>query len=78
MYRQYENPRELEKLLESKRTSLAMLRARMQFHNIDDISTQELEEMSIDLQMQISELEERVNFAWQDEEFEENCARYGY
>lgn len=31
-----------------------------------------------DLALEVHELEERVNFAWQDNEYEEDCARYDY
>ena len=83
MYRQYEDARALEKELESLKTKLSMLRKRIIYHNIDDYSIEELTEQSCDLQMQISELEERVNFAWQDEEYEEDMRiaekhQYGY
>ena len=69
MYRQYENPRALEKELESKRTDKAWLKERIIHHNITDKPIEVLQEMLFDVCDQISELEQRVNFAWQDEEF---------
>lgn len=61
IYRQYENPRELEK-------ELAELKAQI------PLVTDE-EEMN-SLHEAIMEMEDRVNFAWQDEEYDElygNC-----
>jgi hypothetical protein len=60
MYRQYEDPYALEKQLTEKRQEL---------DNCDD----EAERMW--LGEEINELEERVNFAWQDDEFDEDCRR---
>ena len=31
-----------------------------------------------DLALEVHELEERVNFAWQDNEYDEDCARENY
>jgi hypothetical protein len=62
IYRQYENPWELEdKLAEAK----AIYR-RAKEEGID-------EDILMNLSMDIHELEERVNFAWQDNEYEEEC-----
>ena len=55
MYRQYENPRELEK-------ELAELKATP----TDGMTEDEL----ISLHETIMELQDRVNFAWQDEEYD--------
>lgn len=63
MYRQHEDARKLEK-------QLAELKKRRA--NCTDDG--ELEGLCED----IAELEERVNFAWQDEEFEEDYARDNY
>ena len=60
MYRQYENPRALEKELQEKRRQYEYLRKTGQL-DIDD---------DIDFQMDIQDLEERVNFAWQDDEYD--------
>ena len=60
IYRQYEDPYALEQQLANKRQELA---------NCDD----EAERMW--LGEEIHELEERVNFAWQDDEFDEDCRR---
>ena len=52
IYRQYENPYELEQ-------RLAKLKEQ-RIHNPNDE----------DLAIEIHELEERINFAWQDDEYE--------
>ena len=57
MYRQYENPNDLQERL----NSLLHL-----FEENDDA------ERAIDLHEEIEELRERINFAWQDIESEEN------
>ena len=56
MYRRYEDPRKLEK-------QLAQLKRRYK-------QTQD-EDEKMYLAEEIAELTERVNFAWQDEEYEE-------
>jgi hypothetical protein len=63
MYRQYEDPRKLEKQLAKLKERYAQ-------------TTDELELMY--LAIDIHELEERVNFAWQDEEYDRvgDCAMY--
>ena len=60
MDRQYENPRTLEKELADKKAEYEAL------------SKQGLldAEQEADFYLEISELEERVNFAWQDEEYD--------
>ena len=59
MYRQYEDPYVLEdKLAEAK----ALYRRAVE-EGID-------EDILMDMSMEIHELEERVNFAWQDNEYE--------
>lgn len=57
MYRQYENPRELEKQLAE---------AMEKFKNPDFVADRSDFEY-------IEELRDRINFAWQDEEYEETC-----
>lgn len=57
MYRQYENPNTLEKQLEKLKEEYRTAK-----ENDAD------EDTLINLHMQIAELEERVNFAWQDDE----------
>ena len=56
MYRQYENPRSLEH-------ELAELKEQLK-HTSD-------EDEIIAIKESIAELEERINFAWQDEEYDE-------
>lgn len=55
MYRQYEDPYELQKQLDE-------LQARYNEETDEDIL--------IDLSMEIAELKDRINFAWQDDEDE--------
>ena len=64
MYRQYENPKELEQKLEDFRE---------QYQNMKDAGYEP--EDLVDIAIDIHELEERVNFAWQDEESEEDYVR---
>ena len=61
MYRQYEDPRKLEKMLQDAERRLSDAQA----SGIDDW------DMLIDLQLEVEELRDRVNFAWQDEEYDE-------
>ena len=62
IYRQYEDPYKLERLLAEKKRELA--------NATSDYEREWLSE-------EIHELEERVNFAWQDDEFDEDCRREG-
>ena len=57
MYRQYENPYELEKMLE---------KLKKEYDNA--IKTNADEETLIYLHFKIDDLEERINFAYQDQE----------
>ena len=59
MYRQYEDPYELEKQLKEFRREYSNAKE----NNAD-------ENTLIELSQDIHELEERVNFAWQDDEYE--------
>lgn len=61
MYRQYENPYTLEEQLEE-------LKAELKKAYSLGADIYELE----DLELSIAELKERINFAWQDEEYDEN------
>lgn len=63
MYRRYEDARKLEKQL-----------AKLKERRVNCADDGELEYLC----EEIAELEERVNFAWQDEEFEEDYARENY
>lgn len=65
MYRQYENPRALEDELEKKREAYNICKEK---YFAGEMSHEEL----YDYYIEIKELEDRVNFAWQDEEFESN------
>ena len=62
MYRQYEDPIYLEKMLAETQAEYEKVKA----ENPED-------DYLIDLYQDIMELKERVNFAWQDDEYEENC-----
>lgn len=61
MYRQYENPYELQKQLEELKKEMN----RAVEENAD-------EETLISFAYDIAELEERINFAWQDDEYDNN------
>lgn len=60
MYRQYENPHYLEERIRSVKNELCLREAAG-----DDV------EALADLHNEICELEERLNFAWQDEEYDQ-------
>ena len=60
IYRQYENPRTLEDMLEDAERRLAE-------NPYDE-----------DLVLEVQELKERINFAWQDDEYDEDYAREYY
>lgn len=66
IYRNYENPRELE-------AQKAVLLQKIEMDRIE--AAQEGRDVNVDLQIELLELEERINFAWQDEEYEEDCRR---
>lgn len=59
MYRQYENPYKLEKWLEE-----------LEKEYQEAIEANADEQRIMDLQMDIAELKDRINFAWQDDEFD--------
>lgn len=62
MYRQYEDPRKLEQELDAMKAKFSA-----PGYEMDEYDYEALES-----------LKERVNFAWQDEEYDEMCAMYGY
>lgn len=64
MYRQYEDPWKLEDRLEKAEESLEQAKEEDP-ENIDRI---------IDLVNEVESLRERVNFAWQDQEYDDNYA----
>ena len=59
MYRQYEDPRKLQEQLDEE---------------LKRISEEGYEPDEFDYE-RIEDLKERINFAWQDEEYDENYAR---
>lgn len=63
MYRQYEDPYKLGRMLEEARERLAE-------------SCDSYGEMDIDILLEVQELEDRVNYAWQDDEYD--CENYDY
>lgn len=67
MYRQYENPYELENRLEKLKKELHKAYAM-------GVDTEDL----IDLHMEIADLKDRINFAWQDDEYDGYDGNYGY
>ena len=62
MYRQYENPYTVQKMLEQAQREYDKAKQEQP----DDI------DLLIDLANEVESLRERVNFAWQDEEYDEN------
>ena len=64
MYRQYEDPWKLEDRLEEAEKELEQAKEEDP-ENIDRI---------IDLVNEVESLRERVNFAWQDQEYDDNYA----
>jgi hypothetical protein len=60
MYRQYENPHKLEKQLKELKEEYCIAVE----ENAD-------EDRLVSLAYDIAELEERINFAWQDDEYDE-------
>lgn len=75
MYRQYENPLELKEKIRLKRNE------ELRIEEIMDENSEmyeEEQEMLFNIRNEISELEQRLNFAWQDEEYLENLPKYDY
>lgn len=60
MFRSYENPYTLEDLLEAKKQA----RAAYALEHPDDL------DVLVDYDLDIQELEDRINFAWQDDEYD--------
>lgn len=65
MFRQYEDPYKVEQMLKDAERELSDAKARG-----DDV------EALIDLANEVESLRERVNFAWQDDEYDEMNASY--
>ena len=63
MYRQYEDPYKLEEMLRDAQEQLAA-------------SCDEYGEMDIDLLQWVDELKDRINFAWQDDEYDHDNYDY--
>ena len=68
MFRQYEDPRKLETMLAEARAALEVAKNDPDYEGLDLVYLYE----------DVASLEERVNFAWQDEEYDENYARDYY
>ena len=66
MYRSYEDPYKVEKMLEEAKRELENA---THDENMD-------EDMLIELVLEVESLKERVNFAWQDDEYDEMNASY--
>lgn len=62
MYRQYENPYELNKYL---------CELEAEYQTLIEMGVDADEENFIDLYEEILDIKERINFAWQDEEYDE-------
>lgn len=60
MYRQYENPYKLEERLKALQEE--MHKAYALGADVDELQ---------DLHLEIAELKDRINFAWQDDEYDE-------
>ena len=74
MYRQYENPKELESrlaVLEKKKSQLAS-EIFDENGNLKEGCENRWYDEWLELGSDIHDLEERINFAYQDEEYEEN------
>ena len=67
MHRRYEDPRKLEE-------RLAELKEQRHEAYVLGADVYELE----DIELEIAELKERINFAWQDEEYDEDYMRENY
>lgn len=68
MYRQYEDPWKLEEQLAETKKQLEEARQRL----IQDPDNDGLFEEVANLVNDVSALKERINFAWQDQEYDEN------
>ena len=66
MYRQYENPGKLEKQLEEAKVKLEEAKEKIRQDPNNEKLWSEVEYWSLE----VNELKERVNFAWQDDEAE--------
>ena len=73
MYRQYENARQLEKELDRLKAVRDVIKKKLlSSSQTEKILHYEIEDLTENLNAvedKISEMEQRVNFAWQDEEF---------
>ena len=68
MYRQYEDPWQLEDQLKEAKAKLAEAKAKLEQDPDNDKLWDEVESLSLE----VHELTERTNFAWQDQEYNEN------
>lgn len=73
MYRQYENARQLEKELDKLKAVRDVIKKKLlSSSQTEKFLHYEIEDLTENLNAvedKISEMEQRVNFAWQDEEF---------
>lgn len=67
MYRQYENPYELNKYL---------CELEAEYQTLIESGVDVDEEDFIDLYCEIADIKERINFAWQDDEYDYNNRDY--
>ena len=68
MYRQYEDPWKLQEQLAEKKKQLEEAKQRL----IEDPDNDGLFDEVANLSNDVSALKERINFAWQDQEYDEN------
>lgn len=72
MFRRYEDPHKVQEMLDRARQELEDAKREV------EISGEECYDRMIDLYQEVSELEERLNFAWQDDEYEEQYMLENY
>ena len=72
IYRQYEDPYKLEKELADLKSRQEELKLKAEQDGEDSPLWDQLNDLSQD----IAEMEDRVNFAWQDDEYEHNHEDY--
>ena len=70
MYRQYEDPWKCQDMLDKARERLEQAKLEADQNPDDDYAIERI----VDLTLEVQELEDRVRFAWDDQEYDENYA----